>query len=155
MNRNLDVIILAAGQGTRMKSATIKILHAAAGRPIIDYVLDLASAVDCLQRNTLDSPAVAIVFDDGLTRAAIVTTDLIGLEQATVAAHESDRQSPAHLHEVALGELRRGRRCQGVTIVPMPASVKSSTARSRFGHAVRHSAAYFAARPSERYSCAS
>jgi len=42
---NLDIIILAAGQGTRMKSATIKILHAAAGRPIIDYVLDLAGAI--------------------------------------------------------------------------------------------------------------
>jgi UDP-N-acetylglucosamine diphosphorylase/glucosamine-1-phosphate N-acetyltransferase len=39
---NLDVIILAAGLGTRMKSATIKILHRAAGRPVIDYVLDLA-----------------------------------------------------------------------------------------------------------------
>lgn len=42
MNENLEVIILAAGLGTRMKSATIKILHRAAGRPIIDYVLDLA-----------------------------------------------------------------------------------------------------------------
>src|SRR5258706_15653162 len=41
----LDVIILAAGQGTRMKSATIKILHRAAGRPIIDYVLDLAAQI--------------------------------------------------------------------------------------------------------------
>lgn len=44
-NENLDVIILAAGLGTRMKSATIKILHRAAGRPIIDYVLDLACEV--------------------------------------------------------------------------------------------------------------
>ncbi|MDP9361805.1 MAG: bifunctional UDP-N-acetylglucosamine diphosphorylase/glucosamine-1-phosphate N-acetyltransferase GlmU [Acidobacteriota bacterium] len=44
-NGNLDVIILAAGLGTRMKSATIKILHRAAGRPIIDYVLDLACEV--------------------------------------------------------------------------------------------------------------
>jgi bifunctional UDP-N-acetylglucosamine pyrophosphorylase/glucosamine-1-phosphate N-acetyltransferase len=43
MNDNLEVIILAAGLGTRMKSATIKILHRAAGRPIIDYVLDLAA----------------------------------------------------------------------------------------------------------------
>jgi bifunctional UDP-N-acetylglucosamine pyrophosphorylase/glucosamine-1-phosphate N-acetyltransferase len=42
---NLDVIILAAGQGTRMKSATIKILHRAAGRPIIDYVLDMAAEI--------------------------------------------------------------------------------------------------------------
>jgi len=43
MNDNLEVIILAAGLGTRMKSKTIKILHRAAGRPIIDYVLDLAA----------------------------------------------------------------------------------------------------------------
>ena len=43
MNQNLEVIILAAGLGTRMKSGTIKILHRAAGRPIIDYVLDLAA----------------------------------------------------------------------------------------------------------------
>lgn len=45
MNDNLEVIILAAGLGTRMKSATIKILHRAAGRPIIDYVLDVAAEV--------------------------------------------------------------------------------------------------------------
>jgi len=45
LTENLDVIILAAGQGTRMKSATIKVLHHAAGRPIIDYVLDLAAEI--------------------------------------------------------------------------------------------------------------
>jgi len=45
MSDTLDVIILAAGLGTRMKSKTIKILHRAAGRPIIDYVLDLARDV--------------------------------------------------------------------------------------------------------------
>jgi bifunctional UDP-N-acetylglucosamine pyrophosphorylase/glucosamine-1-phosphate N-acetyltransferase len=42
-NDKLEVIILAAGLGTRMKSAKIKVLHRAAGRPIIDYVLDLAT----------------------------------------------------------------------------------------------------------------
>ncbi len=45
MTDDLDVIILAAGLGTRMKSKTIKILHRAAGRPIVDYVLDLAAEV--------------------------------------------------------------------------------------------------------------
>lgn len=48
MNDNLEVIILAAGLGTRMKSATIKILHRAAGRPIIDYVLDLAGGLSTI-----------------------------------------------------------------------------------------------------------
>jgi bifunctional UDP-N-acetylglucosamine pyrophosphorylase/glucosamine-1-phosphate N-acetyltransferase len=45
MTKNVEVIILAAGLGTRMKSAKIKILHHAAGRPIIDYVLDLAAEI--------------------------------------------------------------------------------------------------------------
>ena len=45
MADNLEIVILAAGLGTRMKSSTIKILHRAAGRPIVDYVLDLASGL--------------------------------------------------------------------------------------------------------------
>ncbi|HEX6178670.1 MAG TPA: bifunctional UDP-N-acetylglucosamine diphosphorylase/glucosamine-1-phosphate N-acetyltransferase GlmU [Thermoanaerobaculia bacterium] len=45
MSDNVEVIILAAGLGTRMKSSTIKILHRAAGRPLVDYVLDLAAGV--------------------------------------------------------------------------------------------------------------
>jgi len=35
----LHVVILAAGKGTRMKSARPKVLHALAGRPLIDHVL--------------------------------------------------------------------------------------------------------------------
>jgi bifunctional UDP-N-acetylglucosamine pyrophosphorylase/glucosamine-1-phosphate N-acetyltransferase len=42
---NLEVVILAAGLGKRMKSATIKVLHRAGGRPLIDYVLDLAATL--------------------------------------------------------------------------------------------------------------
>ena len=40
------ILILAAGKGTRMKSQTPKVLHPVAGRPMIDYVLDVASGVD-------------------------------------------------------------------------------------------------------------
>jgi bifunctional UDP-N-acetylglucosamine pyrophosphorylase / glucosamine-1-phosphate N-acetyltransferase len=43
--KQLDAVILAAGLGTRMKSSTIKILHRAAGRPLVDYVIDLATAL--------------------------------------------------------------------------------------------------------------
>ena len=39
---DLQAIIMAAGLGTRMKSRTAKVLHRAAGRPLIDYVVDLA-----------------------------------------------------------------------------------------------------------------
>jgi bifunctional UDP-N-acetylglucosamine pyrophosphorylase/glucosamine-1-phosphate N-acetyltransferase len=43
---DLHVVILAAGKGTRMKSATPKVLHRLAGRPIIEHVL---AAVDHLK----------------------------------------------------------------------------------------------------------
>jgi bifunctional UDP-N-acetylglucosamine pyrophosphorylase/glucosamine-1-phosphate N-acetyltransferase len=39
------VVILAAGKGTRMKSAHPKVLHRVAGRPLIERVLDCAEAI--------------------------------------------------------------------------------------------------------------
>src|SRR5690606_26463630 len=37
--RPLAAVILAAGKGTRMKSATHKVLHPVAGRPMIEHLL--------------------------------------------------------------------------------------------------------------------
>jgi bifunctional UDP-N-acetylglucosamine pyrophosphorylase/glucosamine-1-phosphate N-acetyltransferase len=39
----LDVVIMAAGKGTRMKSALPKVLHTLAGRPLLQHVLETAS----------------------------------------------------------------------------------------------------------------
>ncbi|KAA0892320.1 bifunctional UDP-N-acetylglucosamine diphosphorylase/glucosamine-1-phosphate N-acetyltransferase GlmU [Oryzomonas rubra] len=39
---NVAAIILAAGKGTRMKSGLVKVLHPAAGRPMIDYPVTAA-----------------------------------------------------------------------------------------------------------------
>jgi bifunctional UDP-N-acetylglucosamine pyrophosphorylase/glucosamine-1-phosphate N-acetyltransferase len=41
----LYVLVLAAGQGSRMKSATPKVLHAVAGRPLLEHVLRASSAL--------------------------------------------------------------------------------------------------------------
>lgn len=43
----VTAIILAAGQGTRMRSALPKVLHPLGGRPLIAYSLDLAASVGC------------------------------------------------------------------------------------------------------------
>lgn len=40
-------VILAAGKGTRMKSSLPKVLHRAAGRPLLAWVIDAARAAGC------------------------------------------------------------------------------------------------------------
>jgi len=42
----LAVIVMAAGKGTRMQSELPKVLHPALGRPLIDYVLETAQALN-------------------------------------------------------------------------------------------------------------
>ncbi|PCD00581.1 bifunctional UDP-N-acetylglucosamine diphosphorylase/glucosamine-1-phosphate N-acetyltransferase GlmU [Halopseudomonas pelagia] len=41
----LDIVILAAGQGTRMRSALPKVLHPVAGKPMLGHVIDCARAL--------------------------------------------------------------------------------------------------------------
>ncbi|MBY4676557.1 bifunctional UDP-N-acetylglucosamine diphosphorylase/glucosamine-1-phosphate N-acetyltransferase GlmU [Marinobacterium arenosum] len=43
---SVDVVILAAGQGSRMKSALPKVLHRVGGKPMVQHVIDRASQLD-------------------------------------------------------------------------------------------------------------
>ena len=42
---NLEVVILAAGQGTRMKSPLPKVLHKVAGKPLLEHVIVTAQSL--------------------------------------------------------------------------------------------------------------
>ncbi|MEY3945269.1 MAG: UDP-N-acetylglucosamine diphosphorylase/glucosamine-phosphate N-acetyltransferase, partial [Pseudomonadota bacterium] len=42
MASNLEVVIMAAGKGTRMKSSLPKVLHPVAGKPMVCHVIDTA-----------------------------------------------------------------------------------------------------------------
>ncbi|UCF06726.1 MAG: NTP transferase domain-containing protein [bacterium] len=44
-DRNLVALVLAAGEGTRMKSPLAKVLHTVCGRPMIRYVLDTVRSI--------------------------------------------------------------------------------------------------------------
>jgi bifunctional UDP-N-acetylglucosamine pyrophosphorylase/glucosamine-1-phosphate N-acetyltransferase len=43
---NLEVVILAAGQGTRMKSDLPKVLHPVAGRPLLEHVIQTVQSLE-------------------------------------------------------------------------------------------------------------
>ena len=45
----LNVVILAAGQGKRMRSDLPKVLHRLGGRPLLAHVLDTARELDAKQ----------------------------------------------------------------------------------------------------------
>jgi bifunctional UDP-N-acetylglucosamine pyrophosphorylase/glucosamine-1-phosphate N-acetyltransferase len=65
MDQKLAIVVLAAGQGTRMKSATPKLLHPLAGSPIVAHVLRTAQALDAAHvlvvvRHERDQVAAAV-----------------------------------------------------------------------------------------------
>lgn len=65
MKQRVQVVIMAAGEGTRMKSKLPKVLHQVCGRSILDYVLD---AADCISDS---KPIVVIGSGSDLVRTHI------------------------------------------------------------------------------------
>ena len=71
----LHVVILAAGQGTRMRSSVPKVLHLLAGRPLLSHVIDAA--------NALDAAGVHVVHGHGggIVREAMAAADVAWVAQ--------------------------------------------------------------------------
>ena len=71
-------IILAAGQGTRMRSPTPKVLHKVGGRTLLDRAIDAAEALGCERVIVVagtHSPAVAEHAVQRLGTAAVAIQD--------------------------------------------------------------------------------
>ena len=89
----LAIIVLAAGQGTRMKSSLPKLLHPLAGVPIVSHVLATARALDAAHVITVvrhERDLLAAVVTDDLPESTIVDQDDIpgtgrAVEQAIAA----------------------------------------------------------------------
>ena len=71
----LHVVILAAGQGQRMRSSLPKVLHLLAGRPLLSYVVEAA--------NALGAERVHVVHGHGggIVREAMAAADVDWVEQ--------------------------------------------------------------------------
>lgn len=71
----MDVVILAAGKGTRMRSARPKVLQPLAGRPLLAHVLELARGLEARRICTVIGHEAAAV------RAAFDAPELCWVEQ--------------------------------------------------------------------------
>jgi len=73
---SLDIVILAAGQGTRMRSSLPKVLHPVAGKPMLGHVIDTA--------RTLHPDSIQVVVGHGadLVRQSLQADDLYFVTQA-------------------------------------------------------------------------
>src|SRR5215211_9080267 len=97
--RDLHVLVLAAGKGTRMKSVLPKVLHPVAGRPLLDWVLHAAAPLepssitvivgyqgDALRR-AYQRPGISFVVQEpqlGTAHAVIQAEPVLGTRTGTV-----------------------------------------------------------------------
>ncbi|MGK4907694.1 bifunctional UDP-N-acetylglucosamine diphosphorylase/glucosamine-1-phosphate N-acetyltransferase GlmU [Streptomyces albus] len=94
VTRPAAVVVLAAGEGTRMKSATPKVLHEICGRSLVGHVVSAARALD---------PAQLVVVV-GHAREK-VTAHLAGLDAQIRTAVQHEQNGTGHAVRMALAEL--------------------------------------------------
>ncbi len=76
MSSDLSVVILAAGQGTRMRSTLPKVLHAIGGKPMLQHVIETA--------RRLSASDIYVVYGHGgeMVRTTLVSQPVQWVEQA-------------------------------------------------------------------------
>ena len=89
-NRTCLAIVLAAGEGTRMRSSRSKVLHEVGGRSLLAHVLDAVREAGCTDTTVVigpDAEAVGTETKHVLPRAEIaVQTERRGTAHAVLAA---------------------------------------------------------------------
>lgn len=88
MNQTIDACILAAGKGTRMKSKKPKVLHEVAGKPMLGFVLDLATNLDVKKTVVVVGAGAELVRDtfQNLPLTFVEQTEQLGTGHAVMQA---------------------------------------------------------------------
>jgi bifunctional UDP-N-acetylglucosamine pyrophosphorylase/glucosamine-1-phosphate N-acetyltransferase len=90
----LAIVILAAGQGTRMRSTLPKVLHAVGGRPLVGHVLDTAGALN-------PTRVIVVVRHE----RDLVADTVLGLAPGVVIVDQDEIPGTGRAVQVALAEL--------------------------------------------------
>jgi bifunctional UDP-N-acetylglucosamine pyrophosphorylase / glucosamine-1-phosphate N-acetyltransferase len=97
-NGDLACIVLAAGKGTRMRSAHVKVLHTLLGRPLVTYPLQLA-------RDLGADPIIAVL---GHQRDAVEAALVERFGAGTIRTVEQvEQRGTGHAVRLAMPALRR------------------------------------------------
>jgi bifunctional UDP-N-acetylglucosamine pyrophosphorylase/glucosamine-1-phosphate N-acetyltransferase len=92
MPRTCLAVVLAAGDGTRMKSSLSKVLHPVANLPMITHVVNAAQAADVDAVAMVvgrDADAVAAAADTGLPVTTWLQDERLGTAHAVLAARDA------------------------------------------------------------------
>ncbi|MEU6854366.1 bifunctional UDP-N-acetylglucosamine diphosphorylase/glucosamine-1-phosphate N-acetyltransferase GlmU [Actinacidiphila alni] len=100
-NRPAAVVVLAAGEGTRMKSATPKVLHTISGRSLVGHVVAAS--------RELDPEHLVVVVGHAREQ---VTEHLAGIDPQARTAVQHEQNGTGHAVRTALDELA----AQGVVL---------------------------------------
>ena len=84
--RALAVVVLAAGKGTRMKSARPKVMHPLAGRPMVAYLLDTARSLEAEREVVILGEGMAALTDEVAPAISVVQDPPQGTADAVKCA---------------------------------------------------------------------
>jgi bifunctional UDP-N-acetylglucosamine pyrophosphorylase / glucosamine-1-phosphate N-acetyltransferase len=94
MAEPLSVVIMAAGQGTRMKSTVPKVLHPVCGQPMVDWVIDAARGAGARDVVVVTRPGDGVAEELRQDTTIALQTDGEGTGSAVLAARDGvDRAS--------------------------------------------------------------
>ena len=89
-HHQLGIVILAAGQGTRMKSRLPKVLHRLAGRPLLGHVIDCARGLEPVE--------IVVVYGHGGDQVRTRFTDEVDLRWV----EQAEQLGTGHAVQLAL-----------------------------------------------------
>ncbi|MAZ02396.1 MAG: bifunctional N-acetylglucosamine-1-phosphate uridyltransferase/glucosamine-1-phosphate acetyltransferase [Sneathiella sp.] len=86
---SIAAVVLAAGAGTRMKSAKPKVMHEIGGRPMISHLLGTVGALDPSKVVVVTSPAMDSVQEEVAPAEIAIQKEALGTGHAVAAALEA------------------------------------------------------------------